>query len=166
MTHSGMESITKLVDIPYENGQEQEILAKIWYGPGKERFYSIAQTFYRECHGFAIVFNISDLQTFHNVQFWLEQINSKVEMMLPKFLIGNMVDREEKREISKDDCEEFAYANGLNYFETSALTGEGINEVFNELLLQAFRKKGQMPIRDTIVISTITNKKKKKRGCC
>ena len=46
-------------------------------------------------------------------------------------LIGNKVDLEEKREVSKDEGQEFADQNGLMFLETSAKTAQNIVEAFN-----------------------------------
>ena len=47
------------------------------------------------------------------------------------FLVGNKKDQEEKREVSVDRVEQFKREKGIMFsFETSAKTGENIEQVF------------------------------------
>ena len=47
------------------------------------------------------------------------------------FLIGNQKDKEKDRQVSKEEAEKFRKEKGINfYFETSAKSGENVEEVF------------------------------------
>ena len=50
------------------------------------------------------------------------------------YLIGNKIDLE--REVLKDEAKNFAEENNLRYFETSCLTGEGVQEFFKDLVTE------------------------------
>ena len=50
------------------------------------------------------------------------------------YLIGNKIDLE--REVLKGEAKNFAEENNLRYFETSCLTGEGVQEFFNDLVTE------------------------------
>lgn len=54
------------------------------------------------------------------------------------FLVGNKVDEKDNRKISYQECSEFAKQNNLSYIETSAKTGENINELFNQIAKQIY----------------------------
>lgn len=47
-----------------------------------------------------------------------------------RLLIGNKCDLENKRQIDYDTAASFANQNDMKYFETSAKTGEKIEEIF------------------------------------
>ena len=49
-------------------------------------------------------------------------------------LCGNKIDLNNKRAVPKEDGEKFAQENKIAYAETSASTGEGINELFNTII--------------------------------
>ena len=72
------------------------------------------------------------------------------------YLVGNFADCEEEREISTEEAIQFAKDNGIhNYVETSAKTGQNVNEVFenitkhffllNEHNLDRFEEKDEEP---------------------
>ena len=48
-------------------------------------------------------------------------------------IAGNKCDKDSERQIKREDAEEYATRNNAKYFETSAKTNRGIEEVFNYL---------------------------------
>ena len=62
------------------------------------------------------------------------EILKEVKMINPNFkiyLIGNILDKEEDREVSQEEVEKFGEKIGINnYFEMSCKTGENIEKVF------------------------------------
>ena len=55
-------------------------------------------------------------------------------------LIGNKIDKEDKREVSIEKANKFAQENNIPYFEVSAKTGEGIKNLFDEVIKGAMIK--------------------------
>jgi Ras-related protein Rab-2A len=53
-------------------------------------------------------------------------------------LVGNKADRSEMRRVKKEDGKNFAKENELLFMETSAITGSGVNDCFEELLESRF----------------------------
>ena len=49
-------------------------------------------------------------------------------------LVGNKVDRTEMRRVKKDEGKNFAKEYDLLFMESSAITGSGVNDCFEELL--------------------------------
>ena len=48
-------------------------------------------------------------------------------------LVGNKIDLEDKRVISKEEGEKYASDNNINYSEVSAKTGKGIVNLFKKI---------------------------------
>ena len=61
------------------------------------------------------------------------------------FLVGNKLDMEDKREVSLDRIEKFKREKNIQYhFETSAMTGENIEDLFiwaSKILYHNFKDK-------------------------
>ena len=51
------------------------ITVQIWDTAGQERFRTITQSYYRGAHGIFIVYDITDYDSFKNVQDWLREID-------------------------------------------------------------------------------------------
>ena len=82
-------------------------------------------------------------------------------------LLGNKCDIEE-RVISKEKGQEMAESLKVNYYETSALNGTGINEAFEGLTREIMKKKKVINSdgRTISLTSSSQRNKKNKKGCC
>ena len=58
------------------------------------------------------------------------------------YLVGNKTDLSDKRVVSTDTGREYAEENGMFYFETSASTGDGIQQVMSEIVRGATETQG------------------------
>ena len=77
----------------------------------------------------ALVYDISDRESFTNIGKWLSYARSiRPSHALPGVLIANKVDLKEsgRMAISSEEGREFAEKQGLEYFETSAKENTGI----------------------------------------
>ena len=55
--------------------------------------------------------------------------------------MGNKSDLVDQRKVDIAIAQEFADEYGINYFETSAQSGEGINEMMNSIMKQVYEVK-------------------------
>ena len=102
----------------------------IWDIAGQEHFKSLRNNFYTGSNAVLIVYDLTNPKTFKNVEKWyLDMV--KVLGPMPGFLIGNKSDLH--RQVSKLDGEEQATRMKLGFIETSAKTGENIDNVFQNL---------------------------------
>ena len=63
----------------------------------------------------------------------MDEFNDRVDISTkPIFLIGNKIDLP-NRVVLNEEANEYAKANNIKYFETSANNGFGIKEIFHEL---------------------------------
>ncbi|KAH0794991.1 small GTP-binding protein [Histomonas meleagridis] len=119
----------------------QIINIQIWDTAGQEQYKSIAPFYYRNAHAIIIVFavgnrkpqNLIARDSLNSVSDWYDQIREHNRDAIV-VLVGNMTDLE-NREISYDEGELKAHTlpDVIEYFETSALQGDGIDNVFQFL---------------------------------
>lgn len=121
----GVDFQVKTVDVDGKN-----VKIQIWDSAGQERFRAIAAAYYRGAHGIGVVFDVTDEQTFQNVSFWLEEVDSNGCASARKLLIGNKSDLEGNREVSMEEATAFAAEHDMNYVETSAKTAENVVQAF------------------------------------
>jgi GTPase SAR1 family protein len=79
-----------------------------------------------------LTYDITREETFNNVGDWLKEVKQHANPEILIYLIGNFCDLEDEREIPRERAIEFCLANGIEkFFETSAKTGERVEEVFS-----------------------------------
>jgi len=114
----------------------------IWDIAGQAKFKKMRKHFYAGADGQLLVFDLTRKETFKNIVKWFEDIRS-FHGDLIGLILGNKNDLIDLREV--EDAEGLKLANELQleYIETSALTGENVDKVFNKLgeLLMKIRKK-------------------------
>lgn len=107
--------------------------------------------YYKDVSGVLLCFDLTDEESYKNVNFWLGDLNKHAPRKLVKVLVGNKADLclnaqginagnedskssfENKREINYDSAQQYALDNQMYYYEVSAKTGKNVNEVFQKL---------------------------------
>ena len=154
--------------------KNKEIKLKIWDTAGQERYRNIASHAYKGADGIMLVYDITDEYSFSKITDWMEQINSNLSKNeIGIVLIGNKSDIED-RIIDTEKGEEKAKEYGIQYFETSALNGNGINEAFEGLakqILKNYKIKNNDVGSRTISLQSskhedIVENDKRARKCC
>ncbi len=116
---------------------ETHIRWQIWDLAGQPVFKDVVKAYYTKVFGGILVYDVTRRQTFENVEKWLDDIrnNSKRDKDVPVVLLANKIDlREEGTEaVSTDEGKTLAKRLGLNFLETSAKTGEGVQAAFDQL---------------------------------
>ena len=103
----------------------------------------MTQTFYKKADGIIITYDICEAKTFDNVTTWLSSISEHTNDSVPRILVGNKCDLEDQRLVMKEQSEELAKSNKINFYETSAKTGAGLNECMIDIFEQAYAYKNQ-----------------------
>ena len=131
----GVEFGAKLLKI-----EDKIIKAQIWDTAGQERYKSITSAYYKGAKGAFIVYDITNRLTFESVDKWIQDLNLNSDKNITLLLIGNKKDLADKRDVTKEEGEEKAKSFGLAFLETSALTGENIDKVFDYMLKEVYNK--------------------------
>ena len=119
----------------YISEQGSEVKVKLWDTAGQDRFRNLTYSFYRQADGIIVSFDLTNLESFKNTRTWLTSIHKIVkENEMPKILVGNKADCEEDRIVDTETATQLAAEYGLKYFETSAYTGSGVNEMMNDIM--------------------------------
>lgn len=111
----------------------------IWDTADQERFRAITQSYYRSADGAMIVFDLTNIMTFDNVKYWLQDIIRKCSKHIPIIIVGHKKDLLSERCISYQTAADFAEQYNCHYFETSISDSDSINTAFYDLILQAYK---------------------------
>ena len=155
---------------------------QIWDTAGQESFRSITRAYYKNSACSFIVYDVTNKQSFLNVQDWFNECKKQTPRTITMVLIGNKVDLEDKREVTYEEGENFARDNSMLFYETSAKNGNNIENMFydsaeiiankiNEGYYDLDRencgiKIGFYPSKTIVLDDIKLNKDENKKLCC
>lgn len=131
----GIDYEVKTIDI-----DNRKVKLQLWDTAGMERFRTITYAYYRGAHGIILVYDTTDEMSFFNVRTWMNNIHSHAQNDVCKILVGNKVDITENRRVSTQRGQEMAKEYDIPYFETSAMTGENVQESMMTLIREVIQK--------------------------
>ncbi|MHA1591160.1 MAG: GTP-binding protein [Candidatus Heimdallarchaeaceae archaeon] len=119
---------------------EEQITFQIWDLAGQESYQAVRKSFYKGAIAAIMVFDCQDPKSMTNLSNWIEEaIEGSKNGILSYFVVANKVDLEESRRVSRnmalEFCNRLEIETGIRFFycETSALTGQNIQETFDFL---------------------------------
>lgn len=183
MGTAGLDMHKKIVKINDEN-----LNVTIYDSAGHERFRKITEVQYKGSDGLVLVYDITDSKSFDWIIEWIDKLKSENIPNMEIILIGNKIDLE-GRKITRQETNELANKYNIPFMETSALTGENVDEAFTKIIQNIYHSKTLNIIKkqdendpkfETIlqnnmnnhhstnkIISSLDNQvAKKKKSCC
>lgn len=158
---------------------------QIWDTAGSEVFDAVCRGFYSGSTCGLVCFDIIKKESFDKVQKWINDCRNYNSPKMKLILVGNKADLEDQRQVSKEEARIFAEKNEMDYFETSSLTGVGVEEVFLEAvkdidlkidegfyeddhfgLIKSGKLLGSETESHVLTDENSNNKDPKKKGCC
>ncbi len=121
----GVDFQTQVVALP-----ERTVKLSIWDMAGQDRFQVIRTGFYRGSRAAALVYDITDPESFNSLPRWQTEILDAIKQQ-PFVVVGNKTDL--GRVQPQAAAEAFAQSIGARYVETSALDGSGVPDLFESL---------------------------------
>jgi small GTP-binding protein len=105
---------------------------QIWDTAGQEKFRALGPIYFRKARGAVIVFDVTNEKSFEALEEWISMFLDVAGTDTKLVLIGNKCDVKEGR-IAIDEAKDWAEKRGLQLFQTSARTGDGVAEPFRYL---------------------------------
>lgn len=90
----------------------------------------MTRSYYRGAAGALLVYDIASRDSFNALTHWLNDARTLASPNIVILLVGNKKDIEEEREVTFLEASTFAQENQLIFLETSAKTGENVEEAF------------------------------------
>nr|XP_012422805.1 PREDICTED: ras-related protein Rab-12 isoform X2 [Odobenus rosmarus divergens] len=136
MTHVGVDFKIKTVEL-----RGKKIRLQIWDTAGQERFNSITSAYYRSAKGIILVYDITKKETFDDLPKWMKMIDKYASEDAELLLVGNKLDCETDREITRQQGEKFAQQiTGMRFCEASAKDNFNVDEIFLKLVDDILKK--------------------------
>ena len=121
--------------------EDKTIRLILWDTAGEERFRSLIPSYLKNADCIIIVFDITNKESFNSLSHWIQDANNNSSEESIKILVGNKIDLENKRTITKQEIDEYINEHQILYNECSAKNGKGIIELFNRIAENLGEKK-------------------------
>jgi len=111
----------------------KKIKLQVWDTAGQERFRTITTAYYRGAMGIVLIYDVTDARTFENVENWFQTVTQHANDDAQIFLVGNKLDDEENRQVSREQGQQLAQKLNIPFLEASAKTNDNVESIFYEL---------------------------------
>lgn len=155
LTTLGVELFKKIVNI---DGTFYQL--KIWDTCGQERLRALTTNYYRNADGVILLFDVTQKDSFNNLEKWVASLKEKVVDSLPLVIVGNKIDLPNKT-VTPEMIKDISQQYNVKTFETSAKSGKDSSEPFLQVASEVIESK---KLRKSIF--TIKEEKKNKSKCC
>ncbi|CAH2054286.1 unnamed protein product [Thlaspi arvense] len=110
----------------------------IWDTAGQEKFRTLTSSYFRGSQGIILVYDVTKRETFLNLaDVWAKEIELySTNHDCIKMLVGNKVDRESERKVSREEGMALAKELKFLFHECSARTRKNVKQCFEELALK------------------------------
>ena len=142
---------------------------EIWDTAGQERYRVVTKNYFNTSDGFLVIYDITNRESFLNINNWIEQINTLVGGNVKCIIFGNKNDLNEGRKVSIKEGEEMAKKYNCKFYETSAKEGNNLEEGFYDItkdVLGDIKIVHEKRKSTSILKPHIFKKQQKKKGCC
>lgn len=112
---------------------EKPLIVHVWDTAGEEKFRFIIKSYFNGADGALLVFDLTNKQSFEKLDYWLQELQTyKFDGKI--IVMGTKSDLEYRREIDKQEAQDFCDLNNLNYIECSSKENINIDNAFNSLI--------------------------------
>ena len=141
----------------------KNVLVKIWDSAGQERFKTVTRQYYKNAEGVMLIYDVTSQKSFSMIEEWFKSIIENKRKDAQVILIGNKKDMV-NRVISAEQGESLAKKFEIKYYETSALSGENVDQVFEELAENILKIKLNTEEGESISLSYNSERDGKKKN--
>ena len=168
----GLDFHSKNVSI---NGTSVRLL--LYDTAGQEKFKSLIPMYIRDANIIIVVYDITSKDSFLHTDHWVNETKDLKREDAIFVLVGNKIDLEDKRVLQTKEAEDFANEKGFLFYEVSAKSGQGIQELFENQIFPEMARKFKIGDEEEVnneqqnntkgvKLDGNTDKKSKKKGCC
>ena len=128
-----------------------------------------------------MLYDITDRQSFLNVQTWIAEIRNYGQENMFLILIGNKTDLDHQRQVPREEADDFARANAMMFFETCSMNPD-IRDCFRDILgkilddvengvVDPYDERNGIRVGSLVLgggrgWGSLKQAKKKKKSCC
>ena len=144
---------------------EKQVNLNVWDTAGHDDFRCLLPMYTRDAEVAIVVFDVSSKESFLHLEDWLSRFEDSTQCRM--FLVGNKIDL--TPEVKDTEIETFCKTRNLDYFVTSAKTGEGIDVLFYAIAEVVDKNSTQAYVPQQVTLrqeTETTNDERGSKQCC
>ena len=160
----GIDFLAKTVILP--NNREGKIC--FYDTAGEEKYRAISFNLIKTADGIILMYDITSQKSFEAISGWINSIKEVKGEDFPIVLIGNKCDKEEEREVGKEEGENEAEKYNFGFFETSNKDGINVENAVMDLISKVIKKRNKKQSKKEKNKITLNkrNDRNQTKGCC
>ena len=139
---------------------------EIWDTAGQEKFHSLTKIFIKGAKIVLFVYELTSRKSFEEIDFWVKTVKDLIGEQPVIGLAGNKKDLYLQEEVNDEEGVQKGEEIGAIFKVTSAKTGFGISELFEQLMREYIKKSEKGDFSDDKALNLQKRNLKKKRKCC
>jgi small GTP-binding protein len=108
---------------------DQVVTLQVWDTAGQEMYRALVPVYLRGAHAALLVYDVCDRESFVSLGHWYDTLIDVVPLTTAVYVVANKIDLEQQL-IDDVQAKQFASAHNAPLFKVSAMTGEGIANLF------------------------------------
>ncbi|XP_031841047.1 ras-related protein ORAB-1-like [Nomia melanderi] len=119
------------------------IKLQIWDTAGQERFRTLCSAYYRGAMGILLMYDVTSLDSFNHLSYWLQSIEEYASSDVVKVLTGNKCEVTTQRAVDAEKGQKIADNFDMPFFEVSCKENINIEEAFLTLARRIREQQGR-----------------------
>ncbi|WOL10679.1 ras-related protein RABC2a-like [Canna indica] len=152
---------------------DKKLKLTIWDTAGQEKFTTLTSSYFRGSQGIVLVYDVTKRESFTNLaDVWVKEVEMySTDHNCVKMLVGNKVDKDADRVVTREEGIAFADEYGCLFLECSAKTRANVERCFEELALKILEvpklvEEGSAPVKRNILKQKLEQHTHLGGGCC
>ncbi|GAG34398.1 unnamed protein product [marine sediment metagenome] len=108
---------------------------QLWTNSNNETFQPLWKFYIRGSNGIILMYDITYANSLNVISEWYQRVKNQLDYEVPVLLVGNKLDLEENREVSKEQIKKFKTDNKISSsIEISLKTGENVDAMLRKVI--------------------------------
>jgi small GTP-binding protein len=129
---------------------QKQICLQVWDTAGQEMYRALVPVYLRGANCALLLYDVLDQQSFDSLGHWYSLLDDVVMEAIPVFLVANKIDLIE-HVVKEQSAVQFAQTHKAKFFRVSALTGDGVDHMFEEIARDVSKSNLSNRIRAGVV---------------
>jgi small GTP-binding protein len=113
---------------------------QVWDTAGQEMYRALVPVYLRGADGAIVLYDLTERESFDSLHHWIAMLDETLPAETIVFIVANKADLEEQGAVKDEDGMAYAVQHRASFFKSSAITGQGVDEIFQGMANELARR--------------------------